>query len=242
MHVATQLFGRQSWRRLSLLAVGLAVTLSAAVISMNSADAQTTTTHSFYGFGGDITIDGQPLPTGTEIAAIIGDEVVASALVSESGSWIIEVPTSDIEEQPCNVLLVVNGFEAGQTWETCPMRVMLELSSGADGDADMLETASSDDMMEDDSDSMMEDDDMMEDDSDDMMENDGMMEEDDDGMMDGDEQTEAVTPTAPGTGTGGLLSSDEANRWPIAVAITALLTFGVAALSQLISRRTDGVS
>ena len=369
MHAATQLFGRQSRRKLSMLALGLAIVLCAAVISLNSADAQDSPPpHRFFGFAGDVTIDGVALTEGTVIVAMIDGAEASRGTVSSTGSWFLDIPISDKKENPCNVSLVIGGIAVQGTWDKCPMRVQLALSSPPDDDADLLENGSSDDMMEDtdsmadeddsdnmqedgsddmledesedmmedDSDDMMEDesdsmesdddtmedderteavtptvpdddadllengssddmmedtdsmadeddsdnmqedgsDDMMEDDSDDMMEDgsddmledesedmmeddsddmmeddsdsmesdDDMMEDDEDVMMEDDEQTEAVTPTVPGTGTGGLLSNDDTNRWPVAVAITALLTFGVAALSLLISRRTDGVS
>ncbi len=269
MHAATQLFGRQSRRKLSMLALGLAIVLCAAVISLNSADAQDSPPpHRFFGFAGDVTIDGVALTEGTVIVAMIDGAEASRGTVSSTGSWFLDIPISDKKENPCNVSLVIGGIAVQGTWDKCPMRVQLALSSPPDDDADLLENGSSDDMMEDtdsmadedDSDNMQEDgsddmledesEDMMEDDSDDMMEDesdsmesdDEMMEDDEDVMMEDDEQTEAVTPTVPGTGTGGLLSNDDTNRWPVAVAITALLTFGVAALSLLISRRTDGVS
>ena len=48
--------------------------------------------HYFYGYAGDVTLDGNSLPGGTTINALADGEVVASGVVNTDGSWSITVP------------------------------------------------------------------------------------------------------------------------------------------------------
>ena len=227
MHAATHFIGRLGWRGIGLLAAAIML-VAAVVVGTSTADSQSPPPHRFFGFAGDVTIDGAAIEAGVEVVAMIDGEAAATGVVSNAGSWFLDIPVADLDE-PCNVTFVVDGIDADQTWTVCPMRVKLDLTSEAKtGDDDM--------MSEDDGDSMMEGD------ADDTMEEDDLLEADD---SDGDtmeaDDTAAVTPAVPGTGTGGLLGDGDGSPWASAVAITALLMFGVAAVALLIGRRTDSV-
>lgn len=150
MNAKTPFIGRLGWRGLGVLAAALML-LAAVVIGTTRANAQLSAPdHRFFGFAGDVTIDGEAITVGTVITAIVDGQDAYDSVVSEAGSWFLDVPVADISE-PCNVTFAVDGIESDEAWESCPMRVVLELSS--------------DDLMaDDDSEDLMEEDEMAEED------------------------------------------------------------------------------
>lgn len=218
-----------------LTAVSLAV-LSALFVTL-TASAQESATHRFFGFSGDVTIDGEPLLPGDEIVGFKDGVEIGRSMVNSAGAWILDVDASLLEASPCEVTFVIRGLSAHQSWDTCPLRVRLALvrppgsaDSGTDsengsagGAADDSSSTSSegaaDALEEDETDSLAGDD-----------------EQD----AQSSQEREIVRPAAPRTGTGGALGVGEETNWPRAAAVTALLTFAVAVVALLIARRTDG--
>ena len=67
--------------------------LTAALLLAGAALAQPTNPpHNFYGYAGDVTLDGNSVPGGTTINAQADGATVASAVVMTDGSWNIAVP------------------------------------------------------------------------------------------------------------------------------------------------------
>ncbi len=86
----------------------------AALLITGAALAQQTPPHSFYGFGGSVTIDGEPAPSGTTIMAMAGGESVGSATYSAEGGWNIDnVPAGTM-----GVTFTVNGMAAEGSYDT----------------------------------------------------------------------------------------------------------------------------
>ena len=67
--------------------------LTAALLLAGAALAQPTNPpHTFYGYAGDVTLDGNSVPGGTTINAQADGVTVASGVVGTDGSWKIDVP------------------------------------------------------------------------------------------------------------------------------------------------------
>ena len=105
------------------------VALSIVAVGWSSIGAQDPEVHRFFGFLGDITIDGEPVGPGSTIAALVDDEVVAETVVNAAGAWILDVETAVFGGGDCNLTFVVNDLRAETAWETCTMRVRLALTS-----------------------------------------------------------------------------------------------------------------
>ena len=218
-----------------LTAVSLAV-LSALVVTL-TASAQESSTHRFFGFSGDVTIDGEPLLQGDEIVGFKNGVEIGRSTVNSAGAWILDVDASLLATSPCEVTFVIRGLSADQSWDTCPLRVRLALvrpsgsadsgtqsANGAAGRAadDGSSTSSegaTDALEADESDSLAGDD-----------------EQDAQALQ----EREIVRPAAPRTGTGGALGVGEETNWPRAAAVTALLIFAAAVVALLFARRSDG--
>ncbi|MXV80482.1 MAG: hypothetical protein F4X58_00695 [Chloroflexi bacterium] len=195
----------------------------------------------FFGFSGDVTINGEPVGPGTVIAAMVGDEEIGSTTVNQAGAWILDLILSDLDPDSCSVAFVVDGLRAPEEWHCGEPRVRIALvREGQDGDS----SSASDSLEE------SEEDESVESQPDDANGENGsqLSTEQDDGdevstESDGDKRVEQsqkiVRPGAPSTGTGGVLDAEESTNWPRAVAITALLTFGIALVALLMGGRTN---
>ncbi|MDE2747210.1 MAG: hypothetical protein OXI41_14760 [Chloroflexota bacterium] len=195
----------------------------------------------FFGFSGDITIDGEAVGPGTVIAAMVGDEEVASTTVNQAGAWILDVSTGDLNPDSCDVTFVVDGLRAPYEWDCGDLRLRLALVSEG-GAADSREsTVAADDGEQGDPDAG----ESPTESGDGSSQPTGASNGDSAATTDEDagEATEQsqrlVRPATPRTGTGGVLDAPEPTNWPRAAAITALLTFGVAILALLMSGRTN---
>jgi hypothetical protein len=226
--------GRRQW--LALLAVVSVVLFGDVFASAQASDP----VFRFFGFKGDVTIDGEPLAPGTEIVAIVNDEEVGRATVNQSGAWILDVSRSDLDEASCGVTFVVDGLSAPEKWDCSNLRLRLALfsdgeqrdsaelideqagegeqdatKSGEEGDANDATGAASDAEL---------------------------TSSDDDSDETAQQEQGIVRPAAPRTGTGGVLDADESTNWPRAAAITALVTLGVAVVALLMGWRSDGAA
>lgn len=217
-----------AWRRTA------AALLVVVIIGVGwvSATAQDSPTHRFFGFLGDVTIDGEAIGPGSTIVARVNGEVVGEAVVNIAGAWILDVDAAVFEGGNCSIVFEVNGIVADMAWETCMLRVRLALttsegaasesdsaasSTAADESGDGAEPGSADDAME------------------------GELEEEgEDGALVQSEQL--VRPNSPRTGTGGIFEEGGSTNWTRAAAITAVLTLVVAVAALLMSRRTDGTA
>ena len=200
----------------------------------------------YFGFSGDVTIDGVPVEPGTVIVAMVDDEEVGRTTVNQAGAWILDVVMSDLNPDSCAVTFVVDGLRAPEEWPEegfCgELRLRLALfTDGQERDSASRSTASpgENNQVEAESSSPGEADgengslaSAEQDDGD-------QMSADDEGSGDADESRQIVRPSAPSTGTGGVLEHQESTNWPRAVAITALLTFGAALVALLMGRRTN---
>ena len=165
--------------------------------------------HTFFGFSGDTTVDGEAAD-GAAVVAWAGGEEVGSATLDASGAWSIEV-----EGGSMGVSFSVNGLSADGSYDAAAggsTRVTLAVATPAEEPEGDLE--GDDDAMEGDDGAMEGEDDAMEGEDDAMEGEDDAMEGDDDTMM-------------PSTGTGGLADSSGSNSWAFglagALALTALL-------------------
>ena len=86
----------------------------AALLITGAALAQQTPPHSFYGFGGSVTIDGEPAPSGTTIMAMAGGQSVGSATYSAESGWSI----GDVPAGTMGVTFTVNGMAAAGSYDT----------------------------------------------------------------------------------------------------------------------------
>lgn len=195
----------------------------------------------FFGFSGDVTINGEPVGPGTTIAAVVDDEEIGRTTVNQAGAWILDVNSADLSPDSCSVTFVVDGLRAPDEWDCGELRVRIALArEGQEPDS----SGSPDSPAEDEQDDAV---------SSQPAESNGESgsqagAEQDDGdelstERDGDNQVEQsqriVRPGAPSTGTGGVLDTQESTNWPRAVAITAILTFGVALIALLMGGRTN---
>ena len=70
----------------------------------------------YFGFSGDVTIDGVPVEPGTVIVAMVDDEEVGRTTVNQAGAWILDVVMSDLNPDSCAVTFVVDGLRAPEEW------------------------------------------------------------------------------------------------------------------------------
>ena len=191
--------------------------VGAALLASTIASAQDPEdVHRFFGFQGDITIDGQSIGVGAEIVAMVGSEEIGRTAVNPANSWIIDVDAAHIES-PCPVSFVVDGVRVDPDWEYCPSRVRLELGSSTEEAAvsEVESEQATDDASE------AEEDTLAADDEEDVMEagdeNDSLKDADENGEMEavdedgGSTSEQAVTTpaAAPQTGSGGLLGENQ---------------------------------
>ena len=215
-------------------AVGLAL-IAAVLLAGAIASAQDAReVHRFFGFLGDVTINGEPIDYAAEIVAMKGEEEIGRTVIGPAGTWVIDVDVEHIESRPCPVSFVVDGIRADPEWTHCPFRVQLALTGPVEepsvAEVEELEEDKQEDVMEE-----VDEDDAVSDEEDEMQE---AVSEDEDVAT--AEQVE-TTPGAPRTGTGGLLGNqEETTNWPQAAALTAALMLVISAAAWLMSRRSDG--
>jgi hypothetical protein len=201
----------------------------------------TNAAHRFFGFQGDITINGDPIAAGIEIVALVEDEEVGRTTVNQAGAWILDVAASHFTDGSCQVTFIVDGLQVDLDWETCELRVRLSLVTDRQSDeSGPASQVSAEPDAQDDSESSLtgeaEDGAAGGANSDDRME-----EGDEPGQSASSQQDERaiVRPAVPRTGLGGLVTTESSTNWPRAAAITALLTFGAGVAALLIGRRSD---
>ena len=209
--------------------------------------------HTFYGFSGDTTVDGEAADGAMVVASADGEEV-GSATLDASGEWSI-----DVEGGTMGVSFSVNGMAIDGSYDAAAggsTNVTLAVSTPAEepegdleGDDDAMTgdddaMTGDDDAMTGDDDAMTGDDDAMTGDDDAMTGDDDAMTGDDDAMtgdedaMDGDDDAmddgEAAMDDGeaamdddtkmPSTGTGGLADSSGSNSWAFGLAGALALT------------------
>lgn len=214
------------------------VALSIVAVGWSAAGAQDPEVHRFFGFLGDITIDGEPVGPGSTIAALVNGEVVAETVVNSAGAWILDVETAAFGDGDCNLTFVVNELQAEEAWDTCAMRVRLALitpggSTTTEPESDPPVSATADQPDDSSAESAA---DAATDVAEDELEEE-IAEEDDDAPA---QAEELVRPRTPLTGSGGILEEGGSTDWARAAAVTAALTLIAALAALLISRRTDG--
>ncbi len=223
------------WRRSAVVLTALLVVLAAGV----SVTAQDNPIHRFFGFSGDVTIDGEPLQPGAEIVAAQDGNEIGRATVNPAGAWIMDIDAALLDGGPCDVTFIIEGLQTDQDWDTCSLRVRLTLfsppgstasdnSSGGSGGGSATNTGDSSTPA---NPAKSADDGADADDS--------IGDEEDPQSSQGQQ---IVRPAAPRTGTGGVLGSEASTNWPRAAAITALLTLAIASVALLMSRRTDSAT
>lgn len=195
----------------------------------------------FFGFSGDVTIDGAPVEPGTVIVAMFGDEEIGRTTVNQAGAWILDITLADLPADDCGVTFVVDGLLAPDKWDCGEVRLRIALvRDGKERDSGQSPVAQAE-SEQDDTGSAQPADASGESSSQSSAERDDADEVSTE--RDGDKQVEQsqkiVRPRAPSTGTGGVLDSEESTNWPRAVAITALLTFGIALIALLMGGRTN---
>ncbi len=226
--------GRRQW--LALLAVVSVVLFGGVFASAQASDP----VFRFFGFKGDVTIDGEPVAPGTEIVAIVNDEEVGRSTVNQSGAWILDVSRSDIDEASCGVTFVVDGLSAPEKWDCSNLRLRLALfSDGEQRDSTKQADAQAVEAEGDVPESSGRDD---ADGATSPVATAEQASSDDDSDETAQQAQSIVRPAAPRTGTGGVLDADESTNWPRAAAITALVTLGVAVVALLMGWRSDGAA
>ena len=223
-----------AWRRSVLVLAMLTLSvLSPALVGVASVGAQESDTERFFGFAGDVTIDGEPLTQGAVIVAMVDEVEVGRTVVNRAGAWIIDVVSDDFSNSPCNVSFVFDGRHADPGWETCESRVRLALRSPTPEGA---QTEQAEQAGESSTASVDED----EQEAEAAETDDGeLMSEDDGAEPAASQERQIVRPSVPSTGTGGVLAAEPSTNWPRAAALSALLMFGVAVAALVISRGTD---
>ena len=199
------------------MAAVLGAALTALLIG-GVAMAQQLPPHTFYGFEGDVTIDGENAPAGTEILASTGD----SATIGDDGSWSLEVAGGSE-----NVSFTVAGLAAEGALPAPSggvTRVILAVSTPPPPADDCPDDTG----MDEGSDDLSEGDTMDEG----TMDEGAMSDCPEDVLSEGDTMDEGESAPAgdggefPGTGTGGLVgSSSSSAAYAIvgALALVALL-------------------
>ena len=80
----------------------------------------------FFGFAGDLTVDGEPLQPGEVVVARVDGVEVGRAEVNAAGAWVLDVNSDQFEEASCNIVFEVNGLQGRQSGDDCSLRVRLE--------------------------------------------------------------------------------------------------------------------
>ena len=217
--------------------VALGAALLALLIASAALAQGPTPPHTFFGGAGDVSIDGNTAPAGTEIVAMSGGEEIGRDTIGADG-WRIDVPAGTGEVMfSVNDMMVDVSYPVSQAgFDRITLAAMSSaMDSGDDsmmGDDDSLE--GDDDSMDGGDDSMMGDDDSLEGGDDSMMGDDDSLEGGDDSMMDEDPPSDTVGGVngIGSTGTGGLADrGSSAALWGSiggALALTALLLGGFA--------------
>ena len=219
----------RAWRRAAAVVAALLILWG----GWSAAAAQDTEVHRFFGFLGDITIDGDPIGPGSTIVALVDGDVAGETTVNAAGAWILDIDAAVFDGGDCNITFVVNDLRAETAWDTCTMRVRLALLSpveqaAPDSESDAASSASADQSEASSTESKVAEDDKEEE----------MEEEGDNGTL--VQSEELVRPNTPRTGTGGILDKGGSANWARTAAVTAALTLAAALAALLISRRTDG--
>ena len=227
----------RAWRRAAAVVVALLI-LGAG---WSAAAAQDPEVHRFFGFLGDVTIDGDPVGPGSTIAALVDDEVVGETTVNAAGAWILDIDAALFDGGDCNITFVVNDLRAETAWDTCTMRVRLALASPVEQAAPDSEPEAASTTEADQSEASSEESasDAESEVAEDMMEEEQEAEEDDGALV---QSEELVRPNTPRTGSGGILDEGGSANWARTAAVTAALTLVAAIAALLLSRRTDGTT
>ena len=213
------------WRRFAGVVLA---TLTLALVGIGSVDAQDSNTQRFFGFSGDVTIDGQPLAQGAEIVATVNGIEIGRTNVNQAGAWILDVSSDDYTNSPCNISFVFDGHQVDPGWQTCELRVRLAVTTPGGAQAQSAQDSSAAGAGTDEEEAEAN--------------GDQLMEEDDESEPASSEERQIVRPAPPRTGTGGILPAEQSTNWPSAAAITALVMFGLALAALVISRRTDSAT
>lgn len=118
-----------------LIAVGLVTLIALAGSTVIS--AQDDSMYRFFGFAGDVTIDGEPLEPGAVIVATVDGVEVGRAEVNAAGAFVLDVNSDDFDEATCNIVFEVNGLQGRQSGDDCSLRLRLALSSDDAGETEM---------------------------------------------------------------------------------------------------------
>ncbi len=123
-----------SSRRL-ILAAAAALAVLIVLTNWAAVSAQDPPMYRFFGFAGDLTVDGEPLQPGEVVIARVDGVEVGRAEVNAAGAWVLDVNSDQFDEASCNIVFEVNGLQGRQSGDDCSLRVRLELSSDAPADA-----------------------------------------------------------------------------------------------------------
>ncbi len=111
------------------LVIAAVVALLILLAGWTSVTAQDAPRYRFFGFSGDVTVDGEPIATGTVIVAIINGNEVGRADVNAAGAWVLDLNSDDFDQETCNVVFEVDGLRGRHSADDCSLRVRLALSS-----------------------------------------------------------------------------------------------------------------
>ena len=117
-----------------LIAVGLATLI--VLTGWTTIAAQDASMYRFFGFAGDVTIDGEPLEPGSVIVATVDGVEVGRAEVNAAGAFVLDVNSDSFDEATCNVVFAANGLEGRQSGDDCSLRLRLALLSEDLADAE----------------------------------------------------------------------------------------------------------
>lgn len=109
--------------------VAAVAALLIVLIGWTAIGAQDAPMYRFFGFAGDVTVDGEPIAPGTVIAASINGEEIGRTEVNAAGAWVLDVESEDFDELTCNITFEVEGLQARQPQDDCSLRVRLAFSS-----------------------------------------------------------------------------------------------------------------
>ena len=133
MQVAQIIRHNAANRRQRFVIVLALIMLAALLVSVwsgnASLDAQETPQYRFFGFAGDVTVDGAPIEPGVLITAKVGGAEVARAEVNAAGAWVLDIDSTDFEEASCNLVFEVDGLRGVHPGDDCSRRVRLALKS-----------------------------------------------------------------------------------------------------------------
>ena len=184
-------------------------------------------THRFFGFSGDVTIDGEPLPAGALILGVVDGTEIGRTIVNQAGAWILTVDGSYVVEGDCNVTLVFDDLAASLSGESCPLRVRIDLLSGRppppESTAQAEQSAVDDNSAPDNQSAASAE----------------VSAEGGETESSGTTQSRIVRPRAPKTGSGGVNQATDAgsNDWQAATAIAVVLAAGGTVALWFVLRR-----